>query len=85
VVTELNISSNNLGIVGGGKPDMSGVIALANVIPDMGAISTVIMYKFPLPIQDIKTKVELDFSTKELNYLDAIVLAALLPLNVNVS
>jgi Ran GTPase-activating protein (RanGAP) involved in mRNA processing and transport len=41
VVTELNISSNYLGTVDGGKhkPDMSGVVALANVIPDMGALS----------------------------------------------
>jgi hypothetical protein len=41
-----------------------------------------IIYKFPLPIQDIKTKAELDFSAKELSYLDGIVLAALLPLDV---
>jgi hypothetical protein len=41
------------------------------------------MYKFPLPIQDIKTKIELDFSEKELCSLDAIVIAALLPLNVS--
>jgi hypothetical protein len=41
------------------------------------------MYKFPLPIQDIKTKVELDLSGKELCSLDAIVIAALLPLNVS--
>ena len=41
------------------------------------------MYKFPLPIQDIKTKIELDFSGKELCALDAIVIAALLPLNVS--
>jgi hypothetical protein len=41
------------------------------------------MHKFPLPIQDIKTKAELDLSGKELNHLDAIVIAALLPLNVS--
>jgi hypothetical protein len=41
VVTELNISSNYLGTVDGCQPDMSGVIALANVIPDMRAISSV--------------------------------------------
>jgi hypothetical protein len=40
VVTELNISSNYLGTVDGGTPDMSGVIALANVIPDMGAMTS---------------------------------------------
>ena len=41
------------------------------------------MHKFPLPIQDIKTKAELDLSGKELNHLDAIIIAALLPLNVS--
>jgi hypothetical protein len=48
-----------------------------------GAISTVIVHKFPLPIQDIKTKAELDLSGNELNHLDAIIIAALLPLNVS--
>jgi hypothetical protein len=51
--------------------------------PDNRAISTVIVHKFPLPIQDIKTKAELDLSRKGLNHLDAIVIAALLPLNVS--
>jgi hypothetical protein len=46
-------------------------------------MSTVIMSKFPLPIQDIKTKADLDFSGKELSSLDAIILAALLPMNVS--
>jgi hypothetical protein len=78
IITELNLSSN-YAIEGG----MSGVIALADAVPDMGALSTVTMYKFPLPIQDIKTKIELDFSGKELCSLDAIVIAALLPLNVS--
>ena len=49
----------------------------------MGAISSVIMNKFPLPVQDIKSKAELDLSGKELNYLDAVIIAALLPLNVS--
>ena len=49
----------------------------------MGAISTVIVHKFPLPVQDIKTKAELDLSGKELYALDAVVIAALLPLNVS--
>jgi hypothetical protein len=48
-----------------------------------GALSTVVTNKFSLPIQDIKTKAELDFSGKELVSLDAIVIAALLPLNVS--
>jgi hypothetical protein len=40
VVTELNIASNDLGLDGRGDADTSGVIALADVIPDMGALTT---------------------------------------------
>jgi Leucine-rich repeat (LRR) protein len=42
VITELDISSNNLGVTSGVGTDMtwgSGVIALADIIPDMGALS----------------------------------------------
>ena len=74
-LTDLNIASNYI--------DAEDAKILGPAISDNGAISTVIVYKFPLPIQDIKTKAELDFSAKELNYLDAVVLAALLPLNVS--
>ena len=38
VITELNIASNSLGWNGVGA-DMSGVIALADIIPDMGALA----------------------------------------------
>ena len=44
---------------------------------------TVTINKFPLPIQDIKTKTELDFSSKGLQVEDAIIIAALIPLNVS--
>jgi hypothetical protein len=60
-----------------------GPKAIADAISDNGALTTVIMHKFPLPIEDIKTKAELDLSGKGLVDLDAIVLAALLPLNVS--
>jgi hypothetical protein len=60
-----------------------GPAAIADAIKDMRAISTVIVHKFSLPIQDIKTKAELDLSRKGLNHLDVIVIAALLPLNVS--
>jgi hypothetical protein len=40
VITELNISDNDLG---NGGFDMSGIIALAGVIPDMGALSTLVL------------------------------------------
>ena len=38
IVTELNIPSNNM-TYGSAWGDMSGIIALANVISDMGALS----------------------------------------------
>jgi hypothetical protein len=63
--------------------DADDAAILASELPDKGAISTVIVHKFPLPIQGIKTKAELDLSGKELNHLDAIIIAALLPRNVS--
>jgi hypothetical protein len=42
VITELNIADNNLAYYG---EDMSGIIILANVIKDMGAISSVNLLK----------------------------------------
>jgi hypothetical protein len=67
----------------GSRIRAESIIALASAISDMGALATVIMHKYPLPIEDIKTKAELDLSGKGLVDLDAIVLAALLPLNVS--
>jgi hypothetical protein len=46
-------------------------------------MSTVIINKFPLPIQDIKSKAEVEFSGKGLKVEDAIIIAALIPLNVS--
>ena len=39
------------------------------------------IHKYELPIQEIKAVTELDLSKKEFNSKDAIVIAALLPLN----
>jgi hypothetical protein len=39
VITELDISSNYWGLDSDYEPDMSGVIALADAIPDMRALS----------------------------------------------
>jgi Leucine-rich repeat (LRR) protein len=64
-------------------PKPEGAIALANAIKNMGGISTVIVNTFPLPIQDIKSKAELDFSGKELKAEDAIIIAVLIPSNVS--
>jgi hypothetical protein len=84
-LTELNLAGNSFGLLVDHSRDidMSGIIALADAIPDMGAISTIIVNKFPLPIQDIKSKVELEFSGKELGVEDAIIIAALFPSNVS--
>jgi hypothetical protein len=75
--TALDFSGQHLGA--------GDAVLIANDITNMGAggVSTVIMHKFPLPIQEIKAKAELDLSSKELSVLDAIVIAALLPLNVS--
>jgi hypothetical protein len=62
---------------------MHGVTTLADAIKDMRALSTVILNTFLLPIQDIKSKAKLDFSGKGLKVEDAIVIAALIPLNVS--
>jgi hypothetical protein len=69
--------------MGGKMNGADDAIMLAAEIVNNRAISAVIMHKFPLPIQKIVTKPELDFSSKELDSLDAIVIAALLPLNVS--
>jgi hypothetical protein len=61
----------------------AGVTALADAISRNGAISTVIVNTFPLPIQDIKCRTELDFSGKQLKVEDAIIIAALIPSNVS--
>jgi Ran GTPase-activating protein (RanGAP) involved in mRNA processing and transport len=45
VITELNISSNNLSCNSDGYSDTSGVIAIADAIPDMGALSKLIFGK----------------------------------------
>jgi hypothetical protein len=63
------------------KPE--GIIAIANAIPDMRALSTVIVNTFRLPIQDIRSKAELDFSGKGLKVEDAIIIAALIPSTVS--
>ena len=48
-----------------------------------GALATVTINKFALPIQDIKMKTELDLSDKGLGVEDATIIAALIPLNVS--
>jgi hypothetical protein len=40
VITELNISDNSLGMNSDYSADTSGIIAIANAIPDMGALTS---------------------------------------------
>ena len=55
-----------------------GVLALADAIQDMGALAFLTMHKYKLPIKEIKTAKELDLSNKELRFMDAIFIAALI-------
>jgi hypothetical protein len=75
-ITKLNLNDNVI--------DTEDAKILAPAISDMGVLLTIIVHNWsPLPIQDMKTKAELDLSRKSLNHLDAIIIAALLPLNVS--
>jgi hypothetical protein len=88
VLQELDLSSNNVWL-GDQAENWSHEIApkfakaLSQGLASNRAISTVILHKFPLPIQEIKAKAKLDLSSKGLGVFDAIVIAALLPLNVS--
>jgi hypothetical protein len=81
VITELNISSNKLIYDSGGNCDTSGVIAIADAIPDMGALS---QFMFSRDSQNSKpvtmetSMVEADFSG-HLGVSGAIMLSAFLP------
>ena len=55
----------------------------ADGVPTIRALATVTINTFALPIQEIKTETELDFSNKGLEVEEAIVIAALIPLNVS--
>jgi hypothetical protein len=51
VITELNIADNNLANSG---TDMSGVIALADAIPDMGAMTSLNLATNSLGVEGAK-------------------------------
>ena len=83
ILKELDVSDSGNGM-SNAQRDCSGfATALSEGLAGNGAISTVIVNKFPLPIQDIKSKAELDFSGKGLGVEDLIIIAALIPLNVS--
>jgi hypothetical protein len=68
--TELDLSGKGL------SPGCA--ILLAPEMEASGSLSKLKMDKCELPVHEIKTATELDLSNKDLNYLDAIVIAALM-------
>ena len=79
IITDLNIASNGLGIKADRSAyDMSGVIAIGNAIPTMGALETITFGdKQAVTMKADMTKA--DFSGKELGASGAIIVAAFLP------
>ena len=67
---ELNLAGNNL------NSEAAGIFS--QDIHDNGALAFLTMHKYKLPVKEIKTAKELDLSNKELNVIDAIVIAALI-------
>ena len=57
---------------------MTPSILTSNHNRDNGALAFLTMHKYKLDIKEIKSAKELDLSNKELNFLDAIVIAALI-------
>jgi hypothetical protein len=83
VVTELNISGNGMGKISKyGSLDLSGVAALADVVPGMGALSKFTFSgddKDGKPVTMETSMVEADFGAKGLGASAAIMVAAFLP------
>jgi Ran GTPase-activating protein (RanGAP) involved in mRNA processing and transport len=80
IMTELNISSNDM--ICGSMGDMSGVIALADVISEMGAMSVFTFSgdgTYWKPVTMKTTMTEADFSGKDLGTSGALMLSAFLP------
>jgi hypothetical protein len=79
---ELDLSNNFLEEDYGG--DAVGFTqGICKGLLENSTLLTIVVDKSPLLIQDIKTKAKLDSSGKELDHLDAIIVAALLPLHVS--
>ena len=78
IMKELNIASNKLGENSSYDADMSGVLAICDAIPTMGALETITFGdKQAVTMQTIMT--EADFSGKELGASGAMIVAAFLP------
>jgi hypothetical protein len=81
VITELNIADNNLANVGY-LYDMSGVMALADVIPDIGALSKFTFsgdFSFSTLVTMETTMTVSNFGGKLLGASGAIMLSAFFP------
>jgi hypothetical protein len=66
VITELNIADNNLTNY---AKDMSGIIALADVILDMGALSSLNLLKNVIPVEQAQELVKIMQSKERLTNL----------------
>jgi hypothetical protein len=73
VITELDISSNNLGVNSIYNADTSGIIALADVIPDMGAMTSLNISKNSIGAEGAKHIAE---GIKVSKWMVAVVLAS---------
>jgi hypothetical protein len=51
VISELNISDNGMGWTSDGSVDTSGIIAIADAIPDMGALTSLNLRKNGLRVE----------------------------------
>jgi hypothetical protein len=82
VITSLSIAKNTLSLNSSGAKDMSGVAALADAIPGMGALSTFTFtgnYSSSQPVTMETTMTDADFSDKDLGVSGGMMVAAFLP------
>jgi hypothetical protein len=80
VIAELNISNNYLGVNSYGNCDTSGVTAIADAIPDMGALATFVVSgdDNSKSVTMETTMAVADFSGKGLGVSGGIILSAFL-------
>jgi hypothetical protein len=69
VITELNISSNNLGYKFDGNDDTSGVIAIADAIPDMGAMLSLHVGNNGIPKKEMREIIIIAASNESMKIL----------------
>jgi hypothetical protein len=69
VITELNIGDNNLGRGGSGDPDTSGVTAIANVIQDMRAMTSLHVGTNKIPEKEMRELMAIAMSMDNMKIL----------------